>query len=326
MPEGRVPAESIAEVVADIRAGRVNHPAAFDAAGRATSAQMLARAQLPQPVVDCTAIFQMQQAVEAINLYDDHPQVVPPWDNALLCYVNTFGNVICMQVHRRGHEGSAPARKDWVTDNEIDWARVRWVAETTIWVGGRSGDGRNLPTSGPCHMFRYAIHEDGSPADINWVALLDRIDQDQYSFTGSEKIGTAGDPTWEAILITLGASLNFLNASNVDVAEPARPRPERRRIARTGVEVQTIVVRPPGKRRAASQGAVRPLDPTESELSPVRGHWARYGDRYNRGLLFGKYEGKFWIPGHIRGAGADDVEPRNYVLKPAEVEQEFVDA
>jgi hypothetical protein len=322
MPEGRVPAESIAEVVADIRAGRINHPAAFDAIGRATSAQMLARAKLPQPVVDCTAIFAAQRVASQINLYDDYPSITPPWPDAMLCYRNTFGNIICLQVRRLEWAGRAPSHEDWVTENDVDWQRVRWVAETAIWVGGVSGDGRPLPTSGPCHLFRHAIYEDGSQADINWLALMAR--RGQYGKHG--EIDDANTATWEAAMVVVTASLNFLNATNVDVAEPARPRPERRRIARTGVEVQTIVVRPPGKRRAASQGAARPLDPAESELSPVRGHWAHYGGRYNRGLLFGKYEGKFWIPGHIRGAGTDDVEPRNYVLKPAKAEQEYADA
>lgn len=303
-------AEKIAEVVADIRAGRTHHPAATDEAGIVTSLKLLQQAQLPQPVVDCTAIFNMQRVADTIDLYDDHPQIVPPWDDALLCYVNTFGNVICLQVHRRGWDGSTPTRDEWFTDNEVDWPRVRWIAETAIWVGGNSGDGRHMPTSGPCHMFRHAIHDDGSPADINWFALMARRGQ----FGKHSDIDDANTKTWEAAMITVGASLNFLNASNTDVAEPVRPRPQRRRLARTGVTVQTIVVRPPGKRRIAASGA-RPIDATESVLSPVRGHWARYGERWGRGKLFGKYEGKFWIPGHVRGAG--EGEPvRDYLLRP----------
>lgn len=315
-PLGRPVAEQIAAVVADIRAGRVKHPGAIDRPGIVTAAHLLARAQRPQPVVDCTAIFHMQQGLDEINLYDDHPQVTPPWDNALLCYVNTFGNVICLQVHRRDHDGSTISRNEWVTDNEVDWARVRWIAESAIWVGGKYGANLDLDTHGPCHLFRHAIYEDGTPGDINWVSLLDRVDKWQYQVTGEDRLSVDSEPTWEAILITLGASLNFLNASNVDIAEPARPRAERRRIARTGVTVQTIVVRPPGKRRASST-AVRPLDASETVLGPVRGHWARYGPEHGRGLLFGKYAGKFWITAHVRGAGDEPDEPRNYVLKPS---------
>lgn len=301
-------AEPIAEVISDIRRGRVDHPAAVDASGQTISESLLKRAQLPQPVVDCTAIFAAQLAREEVALYDDHPSIVPPWENAFLCFVNTFGNVIALQVHRHDWDGSTPSRQDWFTENEVDWSRVRWIAETAVWVGGRSGDGTYMPTSGPCHVFRHAIHDDGSPADINWLALLGprgrRLER--------QALADPNQGTWDAAMITLGASLNFLGASNVEVAEPQRPRPERRRIARTGVTVQAIVVRPPGKRRAASS-APRAIEAGEQVFSPVRGHWAKYGVD-GRGLLFGKYSGKFWISAHVRGQ--DEAEPRDYVLKP----------
>jgi hypothetical protein len=311
-----VTAEAIAAVVADIRAGRVEYnPSAFDTEGEKISAALLKRAQQAQPVVDCTAIFTMCQQQDEIRLYDDHPSITPPWPDAMLCYTNTFGNVLCLQVHLREWNRSTPSKDYWSTPNPVDWWRVRWVAETTIWVGG-STQGQALRTAGPCHMFRHAIYADGSPADINWVALMARRNQ----FSARHHVPAANsEETWEAPLITLGAALNFLNASNVDVAEPVRSRPERRRLARTGVEVQTIVVRPPGKRRAAG-GASRPIDPSEAVLSPVRGHWARYGPQFNRGLLFGKYSGKFWIPGFARGGG--EAQPRDYTLKPTSRAQE----
>jgi len=302
-------AEPIAQVVADIRAGRVEHPAAFDKAGTLASLEALERAQMPQPVVDCTAIFNMQRVAEQINMYDDYPSIVPPWPNALLCYVNTFGNVIGLQVNRRDWDGVQP--DNWYSENEVDWSRVRWIAETSIWVGGVDGAGTVLPTSGPCHMLRHAIHEDGSPADINWLALMSRGRFDEHG-----RLMDANTSTWEASMVTLGASLNFLNASNIDIAEPARPRPLRRRIERTDVQVQTIVVRPPGKARSKS-AVTRPIDALEAPLSPVRGHWSHYGERYNRGRLFGKYEGKFWVPAHARGAGEAEAPTKDYLLKPS---------
>lgn len=304
-------AEPIADVVADIRAGRVKHPAAIDEPGIITSLKLLQRAQLPQPVVDCTAVFHAQRQRSKVDLYGDYPSIVPPWEDALFCYVNTFGNVLALQVHRGDHDGTAMSREDWFTDNPVDWARVRWIATTSIWVGGKSGDGRPLWTAGPCHVFRHAIRDDGAIEDINWIALLDRRGE---RFMTSRTVETeSAESTWEAPMVTVGAALNFLGASNVGVAEPTRPRPERRRLARTGVQVQTIVVRPPGKHRAKS-AAARPIGADEALLSPVRGHWSRYGPEHNRGLLFGKYSGKFWISGHVRGAG--EAEPRDYVLKP----------
>lgn len=311
MSTSRPAAELIAEVVAEIRAGRVDHPAAFDRAGMLTSIERLAMAMEPQPVVDCTAIFNTQHRDELVDLYGDHPSITPPWEDSFLCFVNTHGNVICMQVHRTDWDGTVRTQGDWFTENEVDWLPVRWIVETSIWVGGVSADGQSLPTSGPCHMFRHAINADGSPADINWLALMAPRGQ-----TGERaQVEDVNRKHWDASLITLGAALNFLNASNVSIAEPVRDRPTRRRIARTGVAVQTIVVRPPGKRRAASTAA-RPIDDAETVVSPVRGHFSHYGEQYGRGLLFGKLAGKFWIPGHVRGAGEVEPDARTYVLKP----------
>lgn len=314
----RPSAEPIAAVIADIRAGRIEHPASV---GSTSSRKALTRAQRPQPVVDCTAIYAMQRVAETVALYDDHPSITPPWEDALLCYVNTHGNVICMQVGLMGWDGSVP--DDWFTENPVDWARVRWIAFTTLWVGGQSGDGRPLPTTGPVHMFRHAIRDDGAPEDINWVALLDRSGRrGQHG-----EMGDANQQAWEASLITLGSALNFLNCTNTDVAEPARPRATRRRIERTGVTVQTIVVRPPGKRRAKSGAdGARPIDAIENVLSPVRGHFSHYGPAFDRGLLFGKYAGKFWIPSHARGAGVDGEAEKTYVLRPASGARESVEA
>jgi hypothetical protein len=310
-------AESIAEVVADIRAGRVQHPAATDRIGTELSHLMLGRAQLSQPVVDCQEIFSQQLARKEIRMYDDWPSVTPPWVDAIFGYVNTYGNTVILQVHRADHDGTILGHGAWRTGNPVDWARVKWISEAAIWIGGRSTTtNRTIPTSGPCHIIRHAIRDDGVPEDINWIALL----------AGRGQFGThieIDDPAvaiWEAAMVTLSATLNFLNASNVGVAVPARSRAERRRIARTGVDVQTIVVRPPGKRRAGDS-RIRPIDSMETVLSPVRGHFSHYGERYGRGLLFGKLEGKFWIPGHVRGAAdAGDVpQQRNYQLKPAVV-------
>jgi hypothetical protein len=298
-------------MVADIRAGRVAHPAGFDATGRRVSKVYLERAQLPQPVVDCTAIYDAYVTGDrAVDLYDDHPSVVPPWTDSLLAFVNQYGNVCVLQVHRDDWDGSTPDREDWFTQNEVDWPRVRWIARTAIWIGGRS-QGQPVPTSGPCHLLRHAIHEDGSIADINWVALLDR--RGVRAEKAGLGVGEAQTAAWETATVMVGAVLNFLGASNVEVAEPQRARPVRRRLARTGVQVQAIVVRPPGKRRMASS-VPRPIEASEQVFSPVRGHFARYGPEYDRGLLFGKFAGKFWISGHVRGQG--DAEVKDYLLKP----------
>lgn len=92
------------------------------------------------------------------------------------------------------------------------------------------------------------------------------------------------------------------NCRNVDIVEPVRPRGERRRIERTGVKVHTINVFKAGTSTRAVKGEAVGSVP----LHPVRGHAAHYGNccpgvHEPRGRLFGKLEGKFWVPQHLRG-------------------------
>lgn len=285
-------ADHIAEVVADIRAGRVRRVG-----------------EIPDAiynVVDCTAIFKMQIAADRIDLYGDNPVITPPWQDAIFGFVNSYNNVIVVHTHRDDWDGSTLDQESWKTSNPVDWPRVRWISTSTVWIGGMGGGGIHMPTAGPCHIIRHAIRDDGAPEDINWVDLVANPDKPMKK---------SPEGVWEATVFTLTASLNFLNCSNVDIAEPSRPRPERRRIARTGVQVQTIVVRPPGRRRT-SDGNARPIEATETPLTSVRGHFARYGVEGREGLLFGKYQGKFWVPAHARGVGEDEPEPRAYALKP----------
>jgi len=75
----------------------------------------------------------------------------------------------------------------------------------------------------------------------------------------------------------------------------------------TKVEVQAIVVRSPGKRTA---GGMRAVGAGDTPLTSVRGHFAHYGPAYDRGLLFGRLAGKFWIPARAVAGGGD------YVLRP----------
>jgi hypothetical protein len=45
-----------------------------------------------------------------------------------------------------------------------------------------------------------------------------------------------------------------------------------------------------------------------------RGHMAEYGSKYGKGKLFGKIEGRFWIPPHVRGNKKEGILEKDYLL------------
>ena len=282
-------AEPIAAVIADLRACRVR-PATDDHELAATA---LARAVAPT-VVDATTIYESLAANERpVYLYEDHPCIAPPWDSAAICYVNQHGNVIVMQATAERRKEGAGAKWD-ETAEPVDWAWVPWIIETFVWIGGRGGDGRAIPTFGPTHLWQAAVYEGGQPADLRWVHLCPDYPREHWDM---------------AHLVLLGA-LNFMNCRNVELMEPQRPRPERRRLARLGVTVRTINVFPVSRSSRGAGAGSREGVP----LASVRGHFASYGPEYGRGLLFGRHAGRFWIPQHARGSAEQGESQASYRL------------
>lgn len=317
-------AEAIARVVADLRAGRVRVPAEpairpGNRQGMHDIARVIAE-DTTGPVVDATGIYRsLVEHPKPVHVYEDHPNIAPPWPIACVAYCNEHGNVVATTVLARdipedertdlweptdrvvtkaGVNVSPGGFAEAVATHTVDWHRVRWVTEVIVWVGGRGGLGP-APTAGPMHMWRLAIYEDGEPADYRWVQLLPSHPQERWDM---------------AHLVLLGA-LNFMNCRNVDLVEPARPRAERKRLARTGVRVSVINVTPISRRRSGTKGA-----PTGVPLHDVRGHFAHYGaccaHHEPRGQLFGKLTGRYWIPQHARGTTDLGEVRSDYRLRP----------
>jgi hypothetical protein len=50
-------------------------------------------------------------------------------------------------------------------------------------------------------------------------------------------------------------------------------------------------------------------------LHICRGHFAEYGDEFGKGKLFGRYEGRFWVPAHVRGSAESGMVGKDYAVK-----------
>lgn len=49
-------------------------------------------------------------------------------------------------------------------------------------------------------------------------------------------------------------------------------------------------------------------------LHVCRGHYSAYGPKYGKGLLFGKYEGMFYIPAHAKGKKENGTVEADYTV------------
>lgn len=314
-------AEAIAKVVADLRAKRVvgpelaTLPAVKAARDRGVPVDEVEKAfanmreshgrvietaagvAVDSPVVDVTAVFnQIMADQKQVMLYEDH-KVAPPWWDALLAYTNGFGNVYLVQLLAADTDAKPDDREPihWQSENPIDWDRVKWVLDAQLFMGGRTGDGYPIPTVGPIYAWDIAVYEGGDIADIRWTDMWRTYEPDFYT---------------NAMLVLL-KTLNLCNCVNVQICEPDRPRHAARRLARTGVTVSEIHVKPVSK---SYRGKGQPMS-ADTPLHQVRGHFAQYGEN-GRGLLFGKYSGRFFIPAHVRGSREHGEVEQTYMVEP----------
>lgn len=298
--------EEIAEAVEDLRKRRVRVPddrTLKKSEASLAKGYLLERAAGVETVVDATAIYNAMLGPDGkggkeIAYYEDHPCITPPWDEAVICYQNGHGNVVVMETSTTESDGKERWQvvKEVGHDASVEWERVKWLTDVTVYLGGQEGTGRRLGTVGPVHMWRLAIYEDGKPADISWINLSPDYPMELWDM---------------ALAVELGA-LNFLNCKNVHLVEPPRPRAQRRRMERTGVTVKVLNVTQIGRYRPGAKGAAANVG---VPLTSVRGHPVEYGPKYGKGLLFGWIEGRFWIPQHARGSAEFGEHRNSYRLK-----------
>lgn len=291
---------ALARVIQDLKQGRVTHLADYP-----WSQHLMDDAV----VVDVSALYEQWMASSVpLSIYS--AKAAPPWTSALLGYQAHNGNVVVMHLisaevaelkDLRGEEyqwqpGDALDRMHTDT-HQIDWERVRWVVGVAVYFGGTS-HGLAVPTTGPVLNWQLAVYPDGEIADIRWVIIAPDLD-DPHIFDNQQSV--------------MLKALDLCNCVNVIVAEPAnRPRAQRRQLSRMGVKLSEIHVRPISK---SYQGNGTPLS-QGVPLSSVRGHFSEFGPKYGKGLLFGKYEGRYWIPAHARGSAEHGERKQSYVVEP----------
>lgn len=193
-------AESIAQVVADLRAGNVRVMKLAEERLGPLAAKLAKQSADSAPVVDATAIYKSLVAQnKPVYLYEDHPCITPPWPFASICYENEHGNTMVWQITTVPVTPINKNQFNWKPAEPVDRERLRWIVHAFLWIGGRSARGL-VPTTGPLHLNQIAIYDNGEPADIHWVHLMPEYPLERWDMAG---------------LVLLG-SLNFLNCFSGD--------------------------------------------------------------------------------------------------------------
>ncbi len=157
----------LAKVVYDLKQCNIRFPPAVDAGFAAAAQARVAGAN--GPLVDATFVYETHTATNRqIALYEDHPSIKPPWENAFVGYTNEHGNANVTWVQALDWNDA------WAWEpaegNTLDGAR--WCLWLWTFVGGRArGDTKSIPTIGPIALSQIAVADDGRPLDIHWVSI-----------------------------------------------------------------------------------------------------------------------------------------------------------
>lgn len=267
------------------------------------------------PVIDVQDIYDdwiTQPTSTEFGLYD--AEMRPPWTDAFFVYENRHGNGILLATSNKDYKDTGvPEDDQWTADfdwddeaepddHDVEWDRVRWLWVVSIFVQKPNW------VVGPCQYMRIAVYDDGEIADINCQAIV--------------KTGYLADlSVFQTELSMMMKAVDIANCRNVITVESkaSGPRAMRRRIERSlgDIRVSNLAVEPMGK---SYRGTSTASSPGLTPLSTVRGHVAHYGaccsSHPPKGLLFGKYEGKVWVPKHARGSAEHGENRNDYRVEP----------
>ncbi len=295
---------TFARTVSDIKAGRVNDQLISDRQVKMMALAGLAAADF-SPLIDSSFTYEHATANrQPLNLLES--SLSPPWMTFFVAYRDGKGVDVVVLVH--------------VIDFQQDMSSVvleqplspgaRWGIMMLPFIGGwiHRVDGPDFlgPTVGPLTWMGSQVDEDGTFLEVASRNLIDR------SIWQDDSINERGfdHNSFFATMLTI----NFLNMSNVTIEPKRMARAERRREERLGVRTHVIVVTGSSISQRSDE---TPNDSQNLPLHSVRGHAAHYGDccpwHEPRGLHFGKYTRRVWVPQHARGH-----------RKFGEIEQEFV--
>lgn len=275
-------ADTIAACLADLRQRRHQRTAPTDG----WPLETLAMGDDRTPVVDLTPVLRTFNAGDWFEPYT--VTVMPVWSSAIVGYDEATGGDPDSNVRAvLGLAHCVPADDvgedvRWTSlsgDHQLDWANVAHVHRLLPYVfSDISPRGR-----GPVCVIQVAANAAGEVLDVTW-----------------NDMEPGAHDRWQNIWTVWMMTLDLLACRNVELREPRRDRATRRRIQRALPDARVTemtITRSASWSRGDGKGGV-PID--ARPLHTVRGHAVEYGVN-GKGLLFGRWAGRFWVPQHARG-------------------------
>jgi hypothetical protein len=244
---------------------------------------------------------------------EDYPECVPPWPQFLAGFylkIHAVSLEVCTavglmkkrQIIKHAAASYAEALQDYSDEQEIIVIQPNVV--------------------NAAHRLRLT--------STAFVPLVDNTAQGRVIVHTpfSLMTGAAGDDTAfrksngtfaTQIAMVIAAGCSFANCKNTQIVDVPLSRQVRRHAERTGepifahkvleIKATTHMLQTEGKRSEHGN--------TAKAMHICRGAFHSYGEKYGKGKLFGKHEGRFWVPQHVRGTLDRGLVTKDYIVKAA---------
>lgn len=275
-------------------------------------------------VIDATNVYKTCRGDGEWDLYA-LPCAAPPYDDVLVEYLQDNGRRMGLQgkaergpfiTHmmtpdkKEGANGfrllrprsGKPATRTplWLSDNLPDsraWSRVQWTWHITVL---QDGHGR---VWGPLCYIYGALDEGGRLLDLGWTLNVDPVGKNIEEATTQ----LTAQPFRVFML-----AMTLMQCANIETVWVSQPAALARKHRKKGhllpgqelVRYQVLKVRR-SKAQVARYGGPA-LTSDLGAFHTVHAGFHHYGNccpgvHAPKGLLFGKYEGRVWVPSHSRG-------------------------
>lgn len=256
----------------------------------------------------------------------DFPNLAPPFDNLWLefsgdCYMPLLAGVSSAQpYHSIGCfltavdlDGLAE-KPQYVAPylSASEWQSARWIINGIVAHQGSKSDPAIARAS-----FAYVVGPDGSlflgDSKPQFRArLFAKQGQDWNKEEASYMVAFPRSFLYPCFL-----AISFLHCKNVTLTAndppPKLNKAREKRGKKPLVRYYTLNIEPM-KEVLRREGQIEKTG-LKKALHICRGHFAQYGDAYGKGKLFGKYEGQFWMPMHVRGSLSEGAVVKDYNVK-----------
>lgn len=263
------------------------------------------------PVIEVTNCDRYLNSLDKYDIYEQFPCVAPILDLWWMEYTRPGRSpekvgAVFLDIGKEGFE-----KREHVTSKliypEVVAEKGHFFLEVNMYFQQKKD------IIGPVAVFHIIADEQGRPIEQTYELSAEYTDQ-----LPSNEVD---EPTlwFFRRLAPFLQGISFMHCKNVRIekneASDKQQKKRKKNMRAALTKYFTVGIEPFKEKINKASVNADPNDETTVPLTIARGHYAEYGPEFDKGLLFGKIAGRFWVPFHVRGNVKNGVRKKDYEVK-----------